>query len=79
MKKNGMYFTIRADKITSEQRRKNTAVDQMEKMTCKGLIREYLCKGKRSACVRYGRCSVLEKCRYGQRYLELRKQQEEEK
>ena len=45
--------------------------NKVGRLSRKRLIASYLCHGEKSACVVKGTCSVLESCRYGQRYLEL--------
>ena len=51
--------------------------DQIAQLDGKKLVAYYLCNGKNSLCVSKGECPVLDKCRYGQRYLETQKDESE--
>lgn len=45
--------------------------NKVGRLSRKRLVASYLCHGEKSDCVVNGTCSVLESCRYRQRYLEL--------
>lgn len=45
--------------------------NKVGRLSRKRLVASYLCHGEKSDCVVKETCSVLESCRYGQRYLEL--------
>lgn len=42
-----------------------------ETLTLDSLVRNYLCLGEDSDCVRMHKCECLDACKFGQRYLEL--------
>lgn len=42
-----------------------------EKIGLRSLVRIYLCERGASECVRTRQCACLDKCRYGQRYIDL--------
>ncbi len=51
------------------------AVD-VEKIPLKKLKRDYLCMKAKSLCARIRACPCLDRCRYGQRYIELTRGEE---
>lgn len=61
----------------TERRLSEKKNDKISRMSKSRLIRSYLCHGEESACVICGKCCVLDECRYGQRYLEIARNENE--
>ncbi len=79
MKINGVRY-FRAERVTSYDKpvqRDNDDV-RIEKLSMKSLVRNYLCSGAQSICVATGKCECLDRCRYGQRYVELTRKEPRE-
>lgn len=60
-----------ADEITMRYDKRNMKIGN--------LVSYYLCDQERSLCVLRGECDCLDRCVYGQRYLEMRAAYERER
>ena len=67
---------IRGKKYNTDAPRRTTMAYnshgvQPENLELDSLVKNYLCLGEDSDCVRIHKCECLDACRFGQRYLEL--------
>jgi len=65
-----MSGTLDYGHTTAATRSKKPGSANIDQLSQKRLIRNYLCDGANSFCVLHHSCECLESCKYGQRYLQ---------
>lgn len=63
---------IHLSKLPKPGDAQGSGYDKVANMSERTLLDLHLCKGRKSRCVKYGHCPDLERCCFGQRYLELK-------
>lgn len=61
--------------VGSQGSKKQPGIAELKRLSKQTLMKNYLCAGKNSSCVRSHHCECLAACKYGQRYLQLVKKE----